>query len=191
RIPRPGFAGGNVAEHAGLRRKPRSRADRVMARHADLPEQHAPVLHPHRSGNSNLRHDQTQTPDAHIVRNLYEIIDLGPGADDRVVDAATVDRRVRADLDVVFDDAAADVRNLDVLTVALHVAESVGPEPRTRMHDDTMTDARATVGRHRGKELTGLADQDAVANHTVRCDRCRIANLHMVAENGVRSDGDI
>ena len=35
-----------------------------------------------------------------------------PGADDRVVDAAAVDRRVRADLDVVLDDAAADMRNL-------------------------------------------------------------------------------
>ena len=35
-----------------------------------------------------------------------------PGADDRVVDAPAIDRRVRADLDVVLDDAAADMRNL-------------------------------------------------------------------------------
>ena len=50
--------------------------------------------------------------DPHVVRDLHEIVDLRPRADDRVVDAAAVDRRVRADLDVVLDEAAADMRNL-------------------------------------------------------------------------------
>ena len=63
-------------------------------------------------GDAHLRHDQTGFPDAHVVRDLHEVVDLRPRADDRVVDAPAVDRRVRADLDVVLDDAAADMWNL-------------------------------------------------------------------------------
>ena len=49
---------------------------------------------------------------------------LRAGADPRLADRRPIDRRVRADLDVVFDDDAADLRNL--------VVRAVGPRARSR-----------------------------------------------------------
>ena len=85
-------------------------------------------------GDADLRHEQAEPADPHVVRDVHEVVDLRPRADHRVVDAAAIDRRVRADLDVVLDDAPADVRDLRVRAVAEHVAEAVGPEPRAGVH---------------------------------------------------------
>ena len=50
--------------------------------------------------------------DLHAVRDLHEVVDLRAGADARLADGRTIDRRLRADLHVVLDDDAADLRNL-------------------------------------------------------------------------------
>ena len=60
-----------------------------------------------------------------VVSDLNQIVDLRSGADDGVVDAAAIDRRVRADLDVVADDASPDVRNLRMRAIREHVPESI------------------------------------------------------------------
>ena len=44
--------------------------------------------------------------------DMHEIIDFGAFADHGVADAAAVDGGAGADLDVVVDDDAADLRNL-------------------------------------------------------------------------------
>ena len=49
-----------------------------------------------------------RAPDADAVRDLHEVVDLRAGANPRFADRGPIDRRVGADLDVVFDhDAAA------------------------------------------------------------------------------------
>ena len=53
-------------------------------------------------------------PIDHIVGDLDEIVDLGALADHGVADRAAVDGGVGADLDIVLDDDAADLRNLVV-----------------------------------------------------------------------------
>ena len=63
-------------------------------------EDHA-VLDARRAGDADLRHDQAQRADPHVVPDVHEVVDLRAGADHGVVDAAAIDRRVRADLDVV------------------------------------------------------------------------------------------
>ena len=112
-----------------------------------------------------IRHS---TPDPHVVRDLHEVVDLRAGADHRVVDAPAVDRRVRADLDVVLDDAAADVRNLQMLAVALHVAEAVGPDPRAGVNRHAVADA-PTRCRPSPTDTDGcaLADPNAGADRRV------------------------
>ena len=49
-----------------------------------------------------------------VVADLHEIVDLGAFADDRVAIGAAVDRRPGADLDVVLDDDAADLRHFQM-----------------------------------------------------------------------------
>ena len=53
-------------------------------------------------------------PDADIVANLHQVVDLGALADHGVAHGAAVDRGAGADFDVVLDDDAADLRNLAV-----------------------------------------------------------------------------
>ena len=55
--------------------------------------------------------DHAAAADADIVGDLHEIVDLGAFADDRVGHRAAIDRGVGADLDIVLDDDAADLRN--------------------------------------------------------------------------------
>ena len=110
----------------------------MMTRDAHLPGEDAAVLDPHRARDANLRHEQAQPSDAHVVPDLHEVVDPRPRADHRVIDAAAIDRRVRADLHVRLDDAAPDVRNLLVRPVAEHIAESIRPETRAGVHAHTV-----------------------------------------------------
>jgi len=48
------------------------------------------------------------------VRDLDEVVDLGAALDERDVRRRPVDRRVRADLDVVLDADDPDLRDLAV-----------------------------------------------------------------------------
>jgi hypothetical protein len=58
-------------------------------------------------GQPNLCHDETTLPDPHVVRDLYEVVDLATGTYHRVTYAAAIYGRVRSDLDIIFKIAAA------------------------------------------------------------------------------------
>ena len=81
------------------------------------------------AGDADLRGEQHVASERDAVRDLDEIVDLGAGADARLADGGTIDRRVRADLDVVFDDDAADLRNL---VVACRRGAGAKPKPSRR-----------------------------------------------------------
>ena len=51
--------------------------------------------------------------------DVHQIVDLGAGTDPRLTDGGPVDRRVRADLDIVFDRDAAVLRDLEMRAVGL------------------------------------------------------------------------
>ena len=100
------------------------------------------------------------------MRDLHEVVDLRPGTDHRVVDAASIDRRVGADLDVVLDDAAADMRDLVVNPVAIHVAKPVGAEACAGVH---VTRAPSVVPLYTvtaGKDADVRPDDDARPDDT-------------------------
>ena len=99
---------------AGLRRGNHALADRDVAGHADLPGQRHVVFNRHTARHADLRRQQHVAADGDAVRDLHEVVDLGAGADARLANGGTIDGRVGADLDVVFDDDAADLRNLVV-----------------------------------------------------------------------------
>ena len=61
-----------------------------------------------------------------LWRDLDLVVELDAVLDDRVVDGAAIDRRVRADLDVVADQHAADLRHLEPRAVRGREPEAVG-----------------------------------------------------------------
>ena len=107
----PARAGGNVGHDAALRAEHRAGADRDMIGDADLAAHHDEISHLRAAGYAGLRGDHAVPPDADVVRDLHEIVDLGALADDRVAGRAAVDRGVGADLHVVLDDDAAGLRD--------------------------------------------------------------------------------
>ena len=65
--------------------------------------------------------------DDHVVANLTKIVDLGRLANDRIPDAAAIDRRAGTDLDVVLDDDAAGLRNF-LLCRVVDVTKAILPD---------------------------------------------------------------
>src|SRR5207248_11318772 len=96
--------------HASLHRDARPAPDRHMVGKAGLPRQEHVVLDVGAARDPGLTGDQTAGPDAAVVADLHEVVDLRPRPHDGVVHAAAIDGRVGADLDVVADDAAPDLR---------------------------------------------------------------------------------
>src|SRR5262249_16346668 len=66
------------------------------------------------AADADLRRQQPVAPDGHAVRDLHQVVDLAAGADARLAERGSIDGGVGADFDVVFDDHAADLRDLVV-----------------------------------------------------------------------------
>src|SRR5262245_26526088 len=64
------------------------------------------------AGDAGARRDRGVRADAHVVADLDLVVELDALLDHRVVQRAAVDRGVGADLDVVADPHAADLRDL-------------------------------------------------------------------------------
>src|SRR6476620_5275254 len=117
-----------------------------------LPGDYNTIADARGTGDADLRHDQAQAADANVVADLNEIVNLGPGANDGVIEAAAIDGRVRADLDVLLDDAPPNVRNLVVDSVAEHVAKAIASQASAGLHHHARSERRPTIQRHRRKE---------------------------------------
>ena len=73
----------------------------------------------------------TRRPIADAVRDLHQVVDLRAGADAGLADRRAIDRRVGADLDVVFDHDVGVLRDLEVRAVRLpREAEPVAADDR-------------------------------------------------------------
>src|SRR5204862_2784357 len=121
------------------------------------------------AGDADLRGEQHAAPDRHAVGDVHEVVDLGAGADARFADGRPIDGRIRADLNVVFDDYQGRLRNLEVRAVRLpREPESVAAE-----HD-------AVVQNH------AVSDNDAVANRGVRVHDAVVADARARANGDVR-----
>src|ERR1041384_7626960 len=127
---------GQIADHAALHRHLHAAADGDVIRDPDLAAQKHFVTHVRAARDARHRRDEAALADVHVVGDLDQVVDLGAGADHRVVHAAAVDGGVGADLHVVADEAATHLGNLAVRTpvAARHVAETVGARKSTRLN---------------------------------------------------------
>ena len=121
----------HVGHHAALGADPRPASDPQMARQARLASDHDVVFQDRGTGNAGLRNDHAAASEAHVVRDLHQIVEARAGADDRVLQRSAIDRGVGADLDIVLDDHAAELRH----------AEHAGG--RDRETEAVLSDARA------------------------------------------------
>src|SRR5208282_6796139 len=86
--------------------------------------------------------DDTVLANHAVVANLHQVVDLGALADPCPAEPPAVDRRVRADLDVIPDLHVAHLGNLLVGAVHLLVTKTVRAQHHTRMQDHAVPDNR-------------------------------------------------
>ena len=122
-----------------------------------------------RAGDADLGDDDAMAPDDDVVPDLHEIINFGALADDRVLKGAAIDGRIGADLDVVLDDDAADLRHLEVAAAAHGEAEAVLADAHARMDDDAVAD-QGVGDASPGPDVAVAADGDAIADDGVGGD---------------------
>ena len=120
--------------------------------------------------------------DLDVVGDLHLIVDLGPLADDGVAVGAAVDRGVGADLDVVLDDDAADLRHLQMAARAGREAEPVLPDGDARMDDDAVADQRV-LDDGVGADEAIAPDRYRLADDGAGRDDCAAADLGARADN--------
>ena len=163
--------------------------DRDVPGHADLPGQRHVVFNRHAARHAHLRREQDVAADGDAVRDLDEVVDLGARADPRLAHGRTIDGRVGADLDVVLDDDAADLRNLVMRAVgAAREAEAVAADDGAVLEDDAVAEADALADRDARVQHAVVADLDLPADRRRAVhDRAR-ADARAVADDGERPD---
>src|SRR5205085_119667 len=111
-------AAGAVFEHCAFRGDLHAAADFQMSREARLSGDGDVIAELRRSRDADLRHEEAVLPDAHVVADLHEVVDLRSFADDGFAEGGAIDGGAGADLDVVLDPHDSDLRNL-VMTAAV------------------------------------------------------------------------
>ena len=74
---------------------------------------HHEILQLGRPGNPGLRDDHATTAEAHVVPDLYQVVEARAGADHGILQRTAIDRGIGADLHIVLEDHAPELRHGD------------------------------------------------------------------------------
>ncbi len=108
------------------------------------------------AGDADAAGHRGMCADPHVVADLDLVVELHAILDHRVVERAAVDGRVGADLDIVADEYAASLGDLDPGLPILREAEAIGADHRARMHARARADP-TSLASHGGQPAVMLA----------------------------------
>src|SRR5690348_2660359 len=164
-----GLARRDIAHDAAMRSHARPLAERDMVGQSALTADHDEIVEPRAAGDPDLRAEHAPATDDDVVPDMHEIINHRAVADRRVGGGTSIDRRVRADLDVIAYHDAAELRDADMTRRIGREAEAVLADARAGKDDDTSPD-EAVAQRHIGIDPRIIADDDALADHRIGSD---------------------
>ena len=127
--------------------------------------------------------------DHHVVPDLNQIINFGALADHGVAQRAPVDRRIGADLDIVLNDHAADLRHFQVALPTHGEAEPVLADGDAGVESDLLPTS-AWVTRGVRPDIAVAADMHAVADHAARGNSWCRARCGLGADHRAGLDHD-
>ena len=160
-----------------------------MADDARLPAYHAACTNRGAAGDADTAGNGGVLPDAHVVGDLYLVVELAAIADHGVVKCATVDRGVGTDLDIIADHDPPHLRNLHPTTILLaREAKAIRANHRTRMDDAVLAHHAVMLNRHVGCEPRAATDAGAAADVAAGADDDVLANLCTFVDRRPRSD---
>src|SRR5688572_32653279 len=96
--------------------------------------------------------------DAAVVGDHDEVVELHALLDHRVLEGAAVDDGVRADLHVVADDDAAELRHFHPGAFLRRVTEAIAAHHRARLHDAALAQAHAWADDDARHQAAVIAD---------------------------------
>ncbi len=129
-----------------------------------------------------------RSPDPHVVSHVHQVVELGPAADHRVVDAAAVDARVGADLHVVLQDAVHRRAGSASGLPGPRGSRTPAADDRPGLDDHPGADGRVRVADHSGTDLGVLPDGHAVAERHTFGQPAPVAQAHVSAQHYERAD---
>src|SRR5688572_30423550 len=111
------------------------------------------------------------------MADLNQIVDLRSTFYPRLADRRAIDRRIRTDLDIVFDHNPADLRDLEpTFLFILGISKTVRSDRRVVMDDAIRTDLAILANGDARMYHRPLADRDTVVDRHVRVNADAIAN---------------
>src|SRR4051794_5854539 len=177
----------DIAHHAALSRNTGPSAKRQMTGNTGLARQDNMIVKPGATGNSCLRDHNAAGTKVHVVPDLNQIIDHGAAANDRVRTSAAIDRGVRTDLHVVFDDHSAELRNPHKTGRIHGKTETILPDPYPGIDADPVAD-QTMAERGAGPDHSVIANHDLVIDHRIRGNPATPTDLHAGTDNHAGSD---
>ena len=122
--------------------------------------------------------------DRHVMGDLDQVIDLSALLDHRLADGGSINRNIGAEFDVILNRDPAELRNLIVPSLILHIAESVASDDRTAVNDDPRADGAAFPDDDVGIEQRIVPDGGIVP------DKDPGVELHSRPDRYTVSEGD-
>src|SRR4051795_10578725 len=138
-----------------------------MTGNTGLARQDDMIVKPGATGNTGLRDNNAAGTKVHVVPDLNQIIEHGAAANDRVRTSAAIDRGVRTDLHVVFDDHSAELRNPHKTGRIHGKTETILPDPDPGIDADPVADQTMAEGGA-GPDHGVIANHDPVIDHHIR-----------------------
>src|SRR5579875_656162 len=165
-------------------------ADRNVGTDGDVSPEHRRAADAHavaddrRSGQTAEGCERATLPDAAVMPDLDEIVDLRP-----VLGA--IDARIRADLDVVAHFDIADLRDLPKRAVDADVTEAVASDDRARLQDDALSKDTAVEHHRAGMERRVFADNGFGTDDGTRVQDAARADARSRTDDDERTDDDV
>src|SRR4051812_42986307 len=126
-----------------------------------LSARHDKIAEPRAARDPDLPRQDAAAADRDIMPDLDQIIDHRSRTDHRVVPGAAVDRRVGADIDIIADDDAPELRDLDRPVRIGSEAEPGLTDAHAGMQHDTGAD-QAMAQRYIGADPALVAEFDGL-----------------------------
>jgi hypothetical protein len=147
-----------------------------MSIQCGLPPDLDEILNDSGTSNAGLGHDDATPAEHNVMSDLHNIIETRTGADYRVSHRPSIDGRVGADLDIVFENYATKMGSRQKPGCGRAKSESFLPDPRTGIDVHARAQYRVTQAGV-GADPAIPADDNAASNHRTRSDPAARADL--------------
>ena len=173
------FAVFDIVTGRGFCRHDRVVADSQMSGDADLSGENYAFSDDRTSGKSGLRANQRVFFDRAGMSDLHEIVNFRAAFYSRFADRSAVNRRIRADFHIVFDDDTSRLRNFQpTFFFVFSVAETVRADSRIVVNNTIFADFAIFTNGNARMNHRICADFRAVVNCYIRKNFDACFRLH-------------